>query len=138
MTVVLVCGGRDFATPEDKPKVQWERELHYFNSRMQMLWDQKKPDLLVHGNAEGPDKLSGEFALERECNVMAVPAKWNTHGRSAGPKRNWEMLQLQRVDLVVAFPGGRGTANMIKQATDNEIKVVNLEEDYEEWLAKID
>lgn len=134
MTVVLVCGGRNFATPEDKPNEDYVNERGYFLSRMDMLWEQKSPDLIVHGNAEGPDKLSGLYALDKECNVMVVPAKWATHGRSAGPKRNWEMLQLQHVDLVVAFPGGTGTKNMREQAEKAGIRVVNLQEDYEQWL----
>jgi len=125
MTVVLVCGGRDF-NDED-----------YMNSRLEKLFKAREPDLLVHGNAEGADKFSGEFALSKECNVMVVPAKWKQHGRSAGPIRNAEMLALQRVDLVVAFPGGTGTKSMMTLAEKENIKVVNLEEDYAQWQSQL-
>jgi hypothetical protein len=37
-------------------------------------------------------------------------------GRAAGPRRNQRMLEDFRPDLVVAFPGGRGTAYMVRRA----------------------
>ncbi len=48
-----------------------------------------------------------------ECIVCA--AKWETYGKAAGPIRNREML-LNLPALVVAFPGGKGTADMVRQA----------------------
>jgi hypothetical protein len=43
-------------------------------------------------------------------------AQWKKHGRAAGPIRNQRMLDKGKPDLVVAFPGGRGTADMIRRA----------------------
>jgi ABC-type Fe3+-hydroxamate transport system substrate-binding protein len=45
------------------------------------------------------------------------------YGPSAGPIRNGRMLEY-KPDLVIAFPGGRGTANMVKQARKAGIAVV--------------
>jgi hypothetical protein len=58
-----------------------------------------------------------------------MPAQWQRHGRSAGPIRNRELLEqaIARAVahtspfsivsvLVVAFPGGAGTASLVQQA----------------------
>ena len=39
-----------------------------------------------------------------------------TFGRSAGAIRNRDMLDTGKPDLVVAFSGGRGTADMVRRA----------------------
>lgn len=38
------------------------------------------------------------------------------HGRAAGPIRNQQMLDEGKPHLVVAFPGGTGTADMVRRA----------------------
>jgi hypothetical protein len=58
-----------------------------------------------------------------------MPAEWRRHGRAAGPIRNRELLEqaIARAVahtspgsiasvLVVAFPGGAGTASLVQQA----------------------
>ena len=46
-----------------------------------------------------------------------------TPGRSAGPIRNQAMLDEGRPDLVVAFPGHHGTADIVRRARAAGIKV---------------
>lgn len=104
---VLVCGGRDF---NDYPKV------------IDVLED-IKPSLIIHGAASGADTLGGMFAKGWSIPVEAYPADWKAHGKAAGPIRNKQMLVEGKPDLVVAFPGGRGTENMIKQATTAGVPV---------------
>ena len=55
--------------------------------------------------------------------ALAYPANWKKHGRAAGPIRNKQMLEEAKPDLVIAFPGGAGTANMVKQAREAGVKV---------------
>jgi hypothetical protein len=50
-------------------------------------------------------------------------ADWNTHGRAAGPIRNQRMLDEVKPELVVAFPGGRGTADMVRRAREAGVNV---------------
>jgi K+-sensing histidine kinase KdpD len=58
-----------------------------------------------------------------------MPAQWQLHGRAAGPIRNRELLQQAIAKavahtspvsiasvLVVAFPGGAGTASLVREA----------------------
>ena len=87
--------------------------------------------LLAHGACVygGADILAEEWAKDREVPYMGVPAKWKTgtHGRGEGMIRNGHMLDLVRPDLVVAFPGGNGTADCIKQAKQRNIEVKEYE-----------
>lgn len=38
------------------------------------------------------------------------------------------MLDEEHIDLVVAFPGGRGTADMVRRARLNNIEVIEVED----------
>lgn len=96
---VLVCGGRDFSD---------------FGLLCEVL-DEVKPTYLIHGNARGADTLAGQWAFMRGVRGIACPANWARDGKRAGPLRNQRMLG-QAPDLVVAFPGGRGTADMVARA----------------------
>lgn len=137
MTTVLVCGGRDFTTTHMRSFALGKHELSYFNLRMAQMWEKREPTLLVHGNAYGVDRAAGQFSLTQQCNTFAVPAKWNAKGKGAGHQRNWEMLNLlYPIDLVIAFPGGTGTANMISQAKRADVETIDLAEDWSEYLAQ--
>ncbi len=106
--VVLVCGGRHFA------------DYGAVDRTLRALC----PCAIVHGGASGADGLAGSWAADNGVPEIRVPANWKRHGRAAGPLRNRWMLDFTLVDLVVAFPGGAGTANMIKQARERGIEVV--------------
>jgi hypothetical protein len=51
------------------------------------------------------------------------PADWGAHGKAAGHIRNTQMLVEARPALVVAFPGGAGTRNMIIQSLERGVAV---------------
>lgn len=101
---VLVCGGRDF---EDWATVQ---------ETLDAVHAEHIIDLIIHGGATGADSLGGRWAHENKIPVARYEANWEYIGRSAGPIRNQSMLRFGKPDLVLAFPGGRGTDNMVKQA----------------------
>lgn len=73
---------------------------------------------LVHGGAPGADTLAASVAREfmgweREEHL----ADWSQFGRAAGPRRNQEMVDAEPgLGLLVAFPGGKGTADMVRRA----------------------
>lgn len=102
---VLVCGGRDYV---DAARV-WS-VLDYYRSEGGGF------AVVIHGAARGADSLAGSWAEKNGIPQQAYPADWNTWGRVAGPRRNGQMLIEGKPDFVIAFPGGRGTANMINQA----------------------
>lgn len=83
---------------------------------------------LVHGACRtGADYWAHIWAglrLDRGVTEELHPADWKTHGLSAGPIRNAEMIKAG-ADLVLAFPlpGGRGTQHMIRLAKEAGIPV---------------
>lgn len=101
---VLVCGGRDF-TDAARMRVILGR-LHRAN----------RFTLLIHGGARGADRLSEDWAGTVQLPVEVYYARWDRLGPAAGHERNARMLRQGRPDLVVAFPGGRGTADMVSRS----------------------
>jgi len=79
---------------------------------------------IVHGDATGADSLADKVALNLGINRIKVPANWNKYHKAAGAIRNKDMLDLFDIGMVLAFPGGKGTANMVAQATKRDIPVV--------------
>jgi predicted Rossmann-fold nucleotide-binding protein len=57
---------------------------------------------------------------------MIFPANWPKHGKGAGFIRNQQMLNEGKPDLMIAFPGGKGTADMIEKAIKAGIKVIEV------------
>lgn len=110
---VLVCGGRDY---NDYTNVK---------TNLDQLHASTPITLVIHGGANGADTLAGIWCRERGIPYAAVPALWDFYGKAAGPRRNAVMLTLDP-DLVAAFPGGRGTANMVEQAKGRQIEVVEI------------
>jgi hypothetical protein len=110
---VLVCGGRDFNDPLTLGS--WLGGIHKNNGPI---------TLLIEGGARGADFMARKFAEWQGIPVKTFEADWSGLGRSAGPIRNKRMLDEGKPDLVVAFEGGKGTANMVKQAKASGIKVL--------------
>ena len=115
MRRVLVCGGRDYA---DRARVfAVLDELHA-----------KSPiGTIIEGGAKGADVLALAWAGRRDVEAVTVHAEWQRDGRKAGPLRNTKMLRAGRPDLVVAFPGGPGTADMVRQARKAGVEVLEVE-----------
>jgi hypothetical protein len=112
---LLVCGGRNYA----------DREFLFLAMDavvVRLCID--KPLAICHGGASGADQLAGEWAKSRGVHCSVYRADWKAHGRAAGPIRNAEMLGSFRPDLVVAFPGGGGTLDMIRKAKKAGLMVV--------------
>ena len=108
---VLVCGGRGYSDADKMRRVL--DDMHAVTPF----------DVLIYGMARGADDLAKMWATARGVKRLGFPADWEKHGRSAGPIRNREMIEKGRPDLVIAFPGGRGTQNMIKQANAAAVSV---------------
>jgi predicted Rossmann-fold nucleotide-binding protein len=71
---------------------------------------------IIHGNAPGADSLAHIWAMNLRIPIISMPANWNGLGNRAGPFRNGWMLEWAMPDLVIAFPGGPGTADMKQKA----------------------
>jgi hypothetical protein len=115
---VLVCGGRRYDNRQLLVETldRLDREHNFL--------------LLIHGAAPGADRMAGWWAKARGIQPVECPALWDFwrkrgQAAAAGPNRNHKMLLLQP-DLVVAFPGGDGTANMVEIARRAGIKVIEV------------
>lgn len=85
--------------------------------------------VVIHGAARGADTEAAWLARGRGLAVEAFPADWRKHGRAAGPLRNQRMLDEGKPDLVIAFSGGKGTADMVRRAEAAGVKVVRVKGD---------
>ncbi len=102
---VIIAGGRDYAFTADD--VAW----------LDALLEKRGPfEEVVSGGATGADAEGEKWAASHGIPVKRFPADWKTHGPAAGPIRNREMARYAEGGLCVLFPGGRGTANMRKEA----------------------
>jgi hypothetical protein len=81
-------------------------------------------DAVIDGDARGADRMAGEWACRRGIENIKFRAEWEKLGRKAGPIRNQSMLDEGRPDVVVAFPGGRGTADMMMRARSAGVEVI--------------
>lgn len=108
MARILVCGGRDYRNHLHLSQVMSEASSE-FGSK-------DDPVTVIHGGARGADDLAGQWAELNDLAVEVYPANWKADGKAAGPIRNSRMLTDGKPDLVIAFPGGRGTADMISKA----------------------
>lgn len=112
----LICGGRHFADEK------------MFNEAMSALISWLGcPSKIVHGGASGADTFAEQWATKMAIDTAKVTALWSQHGKSAGPLRNQAMLDEHDPSVVVAFPGGRGTADMVRRAKAGRgIRVVEI------------
>lgn len=108
---VIVCGGRHF----NNIAFVWRSldKLHAVTPITELL----------HGAATGADLSAKEWAMTKPgIKRFKSKADWKKHGPAAGPIRNSHMLTW-KPDMVVAFPGGKGTADMVSKARQAGIPV---------------
>lgn len=121
---VLVCGGRDY----DNWRVV-DRALKALCASHPY-----EDMVIVQGGAKGADFLAKVWAKYwreegEDIRQEEYPADWKKHGKAAGYIRNKQMLDEGKPDLVVAFPGGAGTADMIRQAKAAGVEVMEVVDD---------
>ena len=111
---VIVCGGRNYS---DKA---------FLYSFMDVGLTIKGLHIIV-GGAPGADSLAEQWARDRGVPFTTVKADWSKYGKAAGPLRNRRMLEMLGYgDRVIAFPGGNGTANIVKIAKMAQIPVYEV------------
>jgi hypothetical protein len=100
---LLVCGGRTFY------------DVNLLNQVLDEMHTAEPITLIIQGLARGADMLAARWADKNNIPIESYRAEWNKYGKPAGAIRNWVMLKEGKPDMVVAFPGGKGTADMINQ-----------------------
>ncbi len=116
--VVLICGGRSYAFTD--ADTRWLDDLHAQHPFTEV----------VTGGAGGAETSGLLWARRHDIAIRVFCANWEGHGTAAGSRRNARMLQYL-VDkqamgasiAVIAFPGGRGTADCMRQARHLGVQV---------------
>jgi SLOG family YspA-like protein len=112
---ILVCGGRDY------------KDVKTLNHVLNGYFGPNGITLMIAGGAPGADRLAVEWARSKGIPFREFAANWTLHGKAAGPLRNERMLVEGKPDIVIAFPGGKGTVNMVAQARAAGVKVLTVD-----------
>lgn len=111
---VLVCGGRDYF---DWPHMFKVLDDFHGGDRITRIID---------GAATGADTGAEFWAFCRGIPYEDFPANWAKNGLKAGALRNNVMLIIGRPEIIIAFPGGPGTADMVKRAHKMHVPVLEI------------
>lgn len=125
---ILVCGGRNFTDRDliDSILIElcisrgWVTDSDEYGNFLPVV-------TIIHGGARGADLLAGDWAVCNWCPTEEYKADWDRLGKSAGFIRNQLMIDSKPV-LVVAFPGGNGTAHTVNRAKVAGIEVLEVHE----------
>ncbi len=119
---VLITGGRNYTNQA------------LVNQVLDALLVRYPAMVLIHGDAKGADTLGRMWAECHSVPHVPYPAEWDKHKppegsnrkNPAGPIRNRKMLTEGKPDLVVAFAGGSGTADMVQIALDAGVRLLDM------------
>lgn len=134
--VVLVCGGRKYCN------------FWLIWRTLDDLHGRKTITKMVHGKGGNTDMSADAWAKARKVEVQPYPANWadisrpdavirtrkdgSKYDAKQGVNRNQEMLDKEKVELVVAFPGGTGTLDMMNRARKAGIQVMEVTEEIDD------
>jgi len=149
----LICGGRNFGRlPQkinehgcwvvDRDSPHWDlRWAEYMFGKYVLhellcdtptgteandTWMPPRDLFIIHGGATGADKIADEWSVVNWVPQQEYRADWEKWGKRAGPIRNQVMLNVGKPDLVIAFPGGDGTANMVRIARNRGVCTIEV------------
>lgn len=114
MKAVIVCGGRNYLNID----------------KVFAALDKANPDVIITGACPtGADQYAERWAKANQRNYIGFPARWDKHGKSAGPRRNQSIIEFVKRYFpeywsCITFPGGAGTADMVGRCMANEIQVI--------------
>jgi len=115
-SIALVCGGRDYQRSPDFIQGM-HSAIQHFGYKAVISGSRNPPGLTlpdIH-SAFGVDDMAMAYARDYHLPARNFPADWDRFGNAAGPIRNKRMLDEGKPDMILAFPGGRGTRNMIEK-----------------------
>lgn len=136
MKRVLVCGGRKYANYA--ALAAW-MDAHFGPHSDGDNYDMRRDLIIIHGAAPGADYRADRWARWHNVQILPFPAHWDDishpdaiivtrpdgsqYDCMAGHRRNQRMIDEGKPTLVVAFPGGTGTEDMVARAKKAGITV---------------
>jgi hypothetical protein len=113
--IVAITGGRDHKTTPAERQEFWR------------VFDGVGGRLLVHGDCRGVDREMAGWARLRKVDVDPYPVKAvDGDWPGAGPRRTRRMLKDSKAEMLIAFPGDKGTAWSIKIAGELDVPVYEI------------
>lgn len=113
---------------KNKSKVNCEKlALSYVNRDydfMRYSLDLYSITEIVSGGAQGADALAERYANDKDLLLTVINANWDKYGKSAGYKRNLEIVE--RSEIIIAFWDGvsKGTKHTIDIASNENKEVI--------------
>lgn len=114
---ILVCGGRHYGN--------WAQLC----KTLKALHEVRPITSIIHGDAFGADAMGATWGHLNGIFVKPFPIErmdWKKYDKAAGGMRNQQMLDEGKPDLVVAFPGNNGTADMVRRARAVGVEVLEV------------
>lgn len=130
---VLVTGGRTFGEAPWPPlpdRAADRSARAAADAQRRALWerlDALQPAEVAQGGAAGADRVVRRWAAARGVPCRTYPADWRRLGKLAGRVRNEQMYRDFGPSLVLACPGGRGTAHMVEVAERHGCPLMRLD-----------
>lgn len=111
---IIIAGGRDYETPPGNKH----------SKQIRLLLDDNKCNEIVSGGCTGADNFGEWMAENLYIKIKRFKANWEKYGKAAGPMRNEKMAQyVGSSGGCILLPGGKGTANMKKNAEKYGLKI---------------
>jgi hypothetical protein len=112
---VIVCGGRGYF---DQAKVDDVLDTLHWRQPIKAI---------LQGGATGADKLGREWADRKNVKVCTFIAGKKSSGQASWSRGNQRMIDEGKPDLIVAFPGVKRTADMIRRARRSSVTVLLID-----------
>lgn len=112
---IVVTGGREF------------NDQRVISRALRAVHEKHGISCLIAGGARGADINCQAWAERQRIPVAVYRADWNAFGKRAGILRNQQMIDEGKPEAAVAFPGGRGTADMVRRLKASGIPVWEIE-----------
>lgn len=130
MTRVLVCGGSTYTVPAGDSLEEMTRAVREAGRLLRVLdaaVDRLYMDELIHGGTPGAAMAADSWAESRGIPVTVFRANWTLHGPAAERIRDQQMIDEGQPDMVIAFPGDDGTADLVRRAETAGIPVHKID-----------
>lgn len=122
---LAVTGGRFYT---DKQRVFAKLDEIY-----EKLPEDEELHVIEGGYRDGADSFARQWAKRRiaqgwRVKHTRVDPLWYQYGRAAGPKRNQEIIDDYQPDVLLSFPGHKGTRDMMRRAEKAGIPIIKSED----------
>ena len=102
---VIIAGGRDF----NDYNLLKDRCDYYLS----FVLSDGAEITIVSGHAKGADTLGEQYANEKGYSLELHPADWEKYGKSAGFRRNQEMVEVSQAAICFWDGKSKGTEHTI-------------------------